>query len=170
MSKIAIIYGSSSGVTENVAEEIRDELGLDTDLLDIASVGIDVFDKYNKMIIGTSTWGEGELQDDWDDIFDEYTGVEFGGKTVAFFGTGDQEGYGDNFVDAMGTLQNIAMANGAIVVGDNWSAEGYDFEESTAFNKESNSFIGLVIDEDNQDNLTSERIKKWVEIIKPHFE
>ena len=165
---LAIIYGSNGGVTESVAEEIKKELGLEADLLDIGEEEIDIFEKYDKMIIGTSTWGEGDLQDDWDTIFDDYTGVEFGGKTLAFFGTGDQEGYADNFVDGMGTLHNIAVANGAIVVGDAWSTEGYEHDESIAINDD--GFVGLAIDEDNQPDLTTERIKKWVDIIKPHFE
>jgi len=165
---IAIIYGSNGGVTESVAEEIKKELGLEADLVDIAGEEIDIFTKYDKMIIGTSTWGEGDLQDDWDDIFDDFKSVEFGGKTVAFFGTGDQEGYADNYLDAMGTLHDVVLENGGTIVGDKCSTEGYEHDESTAVNDD--GFVGLAIDEDNQDDLTSKRIKKWVEIIKPHFE
>ena len=165
---IAIIYGSNGGVTEGVAEQIKDELGLDADLLDIGSEEMDIFEKYEKMIIGTSTWGEGELQDDWDDVFNDFEAVEFGGKTVAFFGTGDQEGYADNFLDAMGTLHDVVVKNGGTVVGDKWSTDGYDHDESTAVNDD--GFVGLAIDDDNQDEMTADRITKWVEIIKPHFE
>jgi len=165
---IAIIYGSNGGVTEGVAEQIKDALGLDADLLDIGSEEMDIFEKYEKMIIGTSTWGEGELQDDWDDVFNDFEAVEFGGKTVAFFGTGDQEGYADNFLDAMGTLHDVVVKNGGTVVGDKWSTDGYDHDESTAVNDD--GFVGLAIDDDNQDEMTADRITKWVEIIKPHFE
>ncbi len=165
---IGIIYGSNGGVTEEIAEQIKNVLSLESDLIDIGTADIDIFEKYNKIIIGTSTWGDGDLQDDWDDIFDEYKNVEFGGKTVAFFGTGDQEGYEDNFLDAMGTLHEVAVENGANIVGDKWSTDGYDYDESTAVNDD--GFVGLAIDEDNQDDMTTKRIEKWVEIIKPHFE
>jgi flavodoxin I len=165
---IAIIYGSNGGVTEGVAEQIKDVLGLEVDLLDIGSEEIDIFGKYDKMIIGTSTWGEGDLQDDWDDVFNDFEGVEFGGKTVAFFGTGDQEGYADNYLDAMGTLHDVVVKNGGTVVGDKWSTDGYEHDESTAVNDD--GFVGLAIDDDNQDNLTADRITKWVAIIKPYFE
>ena len=165
---IAIIYGSNGGVTEGVAEQIKDALGIDADLLDIGSEEMDIFGKYEKMIIGTSTWGEGDLQDDWDDIFNDFEAVEFGGKTVAFFGTGDQEGYADNFLDAMGTLHDVVVKNGGTVVGDKWPTDGYDHDESTAVNDD--GFVGLAIDDDNQDDMTADRITKWVEIIKPHFE
>lgn len=165
---IAIIYGSNGGTTEDVAEQIKDVLGLEADLIDIGTAEIDVFEKYDKMIIGTSTWGEGDLQDDWDDIFGDFEGVEFGGKTVAFFGTGDQEGYADNFLDAMGTLHEVVVNNGGTVVGDKWSTDGYEHDESTAVNDD--GFVGLAIDNDNQDEMTADRITKWVAMIKPHFE
>ena len=161
---IGIFYGSSGGMTEDVAERIGKALGLESELHDIAETDMNKFDDYSKVIIGTSTWGDGDLQDDWDDEFSEFEKVDFSGKTVAFFGLGDQEGYGDNFLDAMGTLHDAAVANGATVIGDGWSTEGYDFEESTAI--KDGTFVGLAIDEDNQDDLTDERIEKWVADIK----
>jgi flavodoxin I len=165
---IGIIYGSNGGVTESVAEQIHEKLGLEASLVDVGEIDADAFGEYSHLILGTSTWGEGDLQDDWDDIFDDYKSVDFNGKTVAFFGVGDQEGYGDNFLDGMGTLYEVAVANGATVVGDGWSTDGYNYDESTAVNDD--GFVGLAIDEDNQDGMTAERIEKWVTIIRPHFE
>ncbi len=165
---IGIFYGSNGGVTETIAENIKDALGLEANLHDIADTDMDVFGEYTQIIIGTSTWGDGDLQDDWDDCFSDFEGVDFSGKTLAFFGTGDQEGYDENFLDAMGTLHDAAVKNGANVVGNGWSTDGYEYDESTAV--QDGAFIGLAIDEDNQDNLTDERIEKWVAIIKPSFE
>jgi len=164
---IGIFYGSNGGITEGVAEQIKNALGLDAELHDIAEVDMEKFADYSKVIIGTSTWGDGDLQDDWDDAFNDFEGVDFSGKTVAFFGLGDQEGYEDNFVDGMGTLHDAAVKNGATVVGNGWSTDGYEYEESTAV--QDGAFVGLAIDEDNQDDLTEERIEKWVSIIKPSF-
>lgn len=165
---VGIVYGSNGGATERIAEMIQSRLGVESELHDIGRIDISKLTEYSHLIIGTSTWGEGELQDDWDNAFDEYKSVEFGGKTVAFFGTGDQEGYSDNFLDAMGTLYEIAINNGATVVGNNWSTDGYEFDESTAI--ENDAFVGLAIDEDNQDELTEERVDKWIKIIQPHFQ
>ncbi|MBN2248965.1 MAG: flavodoxin [Campylobacterales bacterium] len=164
---IGIFYGSSGGTTESVAEDILSALGLEADIHDIADVGVERLNDYSHLIIGSSTWGDGELQDDWDDVFEAYEKLDFSGKTVAFFGLGDQEGYGDYFVNAMGTLHKTAVKNGAKVVGDGWPTDGYDYEESEAVNE--NGFVGLAIDEDNQDDLTEERIAKWVESIRPYF-
>jgi flavodoxin I len=47
------------------------------------------------------------------------------------------------------------------------SNDGYDFTESKAV-KNSN-FVGLTIDEDNQSDLTDERVKIWVAQIKKEF-
>lgn len=164
---IGIFYGSNGGATETVAESIRSVLDLEADLHDIGNIEIEKINEYTKLIIGTSTWGDGELQDDWDNAFGNYAKLDFSGKTVAFFGLGDQEGYGEYFLNAMGTLHEIAVKNGANVVGDSWPEDEYDYEESTAVNE--NGFVGLAIDEDNQFDMTKERIEKWVEIIKPYF-
>jgi len=69
----------------------------------------------------------------------------------------------------MGNLHDIAKGNGANVVGDGWSTESYDYEESTAESEDGKTFCGLGLDEDNQYDMTEERVEKWIEIIKPHF-
>lgn len=161
---IGIFYGTNGGATETIAEKINVALGLKVDMNDIADVDMNKFDEYDKIIIGTSTWGEGDLQDDWDKCFDDFKNVDFSGKTVAFFGLGDQEGYEENFVDAMGTLHDAAVKNGAIVVGNGWIDDEYEYDDSTA-EQEDGTFVGLAIDEDNQFDLTDTRIAKWVEII-----
>ena len=92
--------------------------------------------------------------------------VDFSDKTVALFGLGDQEEYCDNFLDGMGTLYDKVVEGGATVVG-NWSTDGYDHDESTAIRND--EFVGLALDEDNQDELSNERVEKWVEQISPYF-
>ncbi len=163
---IGIFYGSNGGATETTAELIKNKLDIKADLHDIADIDMNKFDEYKKVIIGISTWGEGDLQDDWDKCFDDFENVDFSGKTVAFFGLGDQEGYEDNFVDAMGILHNAAVKQGATVVGNGWPSEDYEYSDSIA-EQEDGTFVGLAIDDDNQFELTEERVKKWVEIIKP---
>ena len=162
-----IFYGSNGGATERIAELIKDKLGIDADLIDIGEAEVADFDKYDKLILGSSTWGEGDLQDDWESFWEDFKGIDLSGKTVALFGVGDQEGYPDNFCDAMGTIYRQAVENGANVVGTGWSTEGYDFDESTAV--VDGAFVGLCLDEDNQDDLTEERVEMWVEGIRDAF-
>ncbi|MDR0408480.1 MAG: flavodoxin [Campylobacteraceae bacterium] len=162
---IAIVYGSSGGNTESVAKLIQKKLGKEADLIDIGKADANEINGYDKLILGTSTWYEGELQDDWD-LFNKDT-LELEGKTVAFFGLGDQESYGGEFCDGVGTLYELSLKKGAKIVGDKNSTEGYSFEESKAV--VDGKFIGLIIDEDNQSDLTEERVEKWVESIKSVF-
>ncbi|HAH70803.1 MAG TPA: flavodoxin [Succinivibrionaceae bacterium] len=167
MKEIALFYGTYTGVTKIIAEKIANALGKDKiDLFDISEGGEQMAD-YQKLIIGTSTWSIGELQEDWDAFMPKLQAMDFSGKTVALFGTGDQIGYPDTFLDGMGMLYETFQFRGAKFVGF-WPTEGYDFTSPLPLLDE-NHFVGLAIDEDNQPELTDARIAKWVEMIRPEF-
>ncbi|QKF81276.1 flavodoxin [Halarcobacter ebronensis] len=153
----SIFYASSTGNTEQVAKTIKKNLE-GFELVDIASSGISKMNECDSIIIGASTWGEGDLQDDWEDCFEELKEMDFSGKTVALFGLGDQDNYYDEFVNALGTLYEVVKNNGANIIGFT-STDGYEFEESTAV--VDSQFVGLVIDEDNQSELTKQRVEDW---------
>ena len=158
----AIFYASSTGNTENIAQEISKNLeGIPA--FDISQKGVDEISNFDKLILGISTWGEGELQDDWDELWEDFCEIDFSGKTVALFGLGDQDSYADEFVDALGLLYNQVKKAGANIIGFT-SSDGYDHEESKA--QIDDTFVGLVIDEDNQDDLTDERVSNWTQAIK----
>ncbi|MGN0901979.1 MAG: flavodoxin domain-containing protein, partial [Succinivibrio sp.] len=64
MKEIALFYGTYTGVTGEVAEKIATQLGKENiDVFNIATDGEKMND-YKKLIIGTSTWSIGELQED----------------------------------------------------------------------------------------------------------
>jgi flavodoxin I len=143
---------------------IADELGgLVSQTLDIKDATTDDLNNADGIIMGTSTWQEGELQDDWESFVDDLGEVNFAGKTVAFFGMGDQQGYAEYFCGGMFKLYEKAKAGGAKIVGA-WPTDGYDFETSAAV--VDGKFVGLALDEDNQPELTDERIKTWCGQIK----
>lgn len=168
MENIGLFYASSTGNTKDVADSIANEFeGDNVTLFNIDGCELDAMNDFSKLIIGVSTWGEGELQDDWEDYLPHMKNINFSGKTVALFGLGDQEEYCDNFLDAMGTLYEVIVQAGGTTVGS-WPTDGYDFDESTALRD--SEFVGLALDEDNQFDLTSERIKTWTEQIKPYFQ
>ena len=103
MASIALFYGSSTCYTEMVAEKIATQLGADNvDVFNIADEPMVTAESYQAVIMGIPTWDYGELQEDWEEIWDEIDGVDFKGKTVALFGLGDQVGYPEWFLDALG--------------------------------------------------------------------
>lgn len=157
MASIGIFYGSTGGNTESAAKAIAKALG-DAATHDVAKATAQDFGQYDRLILGTSTWGEGDLQDDWDDLLPTLDAVAWQNKTVAFFGLGDQEGYDAEFVNAMGTLYDFVSARGAKTIG-RWPNEGYSHSDSTAIRD--GAFVGLALDEDNQSDLTDERIAAW---------
>ncbi|MFB2981275.1 flavodoxin FldA [Microseira sp. BLCC-F43] len=166
-TKIGLFYGTQTGKTADVAEMIQKELGESVvDLHDIAGAQKEDLEGYEYLIIGSPTWNIGELQSDWEGFFPELDEIDFSGKKVAYFGVGDQMGYPDNFLDAMGILAEKIAERGATRIGD-WPTSGYDFNDSKAL--ENGKFIGLGIDEDNQSEMTEARIKTWVAKIKKDF-
>lgn len=162
--KIGLFFGSDTGYTESVASEIVKIIGPEqVDCHDISKCSRNQFSNYNLLIIGLSTWHDGQLQSDWDKFLDEFKTIDFTGKTVAFFGLGDQIGYSEYFLDGIGILAEIVSDNGGEIIGV-WPTEGYTFEASKAVFQEG-WFVGLALDEDNQSDLTMTRIKAWLEQI-----
>ncbi len=168
MAKIGLFYGTQTGNTQTIAELIHQELGGDAvaDLKDIADAELSDLDAYDCLIIGCPTWNIGELQSDWEGIYDDLDQINFSSKKVAYFGAGDQIGYADNFQDAMGILEEKITELGGTTVGY-WSTDGYDFNESKAVRN--GKFVGLALDEDNQSELTDSRVKAWVSQVKSAF-
>lgn len=165
MKKIGIFYGSSTGNTEVVAGKLKSLFGEKADLHNIDSATKEDIEKYDNLIFGTSTWGIGDMQDDWEDFIEVLEEVDFNKKKVAFFGLGDQENYADSFVDGMGAIYD-AIYDRIDLVGE-WPVEGYDFNESAS--TKNGNFIGLAIDKENQADLTDDRLKKWVEMLRKTF-
>lgn len=157
--KTAIFFGSTTGTTENVAQKVGELLGAE-----VFSAGeIGKVENYDFVIFATSTWGMGDLQDEWFEALDQLKTKNLSGKKVALIGVGDQEGFGDTFVDAIGTIYEEIKDMGINLVGKT-STEGYSFSGSRAVVDD--EFVGLVIDENNQSDLTDERIEKWVAQVK----
>ncbi|MDV3349027.1 flavodoxin FldA [Leptolyngbyaceae cyanobacterium CCMR0082] len=164
MAKVGLFYGSTTGKTADAAEQVQAALGGDSvvDLIEIEDAS--ALAEYECLIIACPTWNIGELQDDWAAVFDDLDDVDFSGKTVAYMGTGDQIGYADNFMDAMGQLEEKIASLGGKTVGY-WSADGYDHEASMAI-RDGNKFCGLALDDDNESDKTESRIKTWTAQIK----
>tara|TARA_B100000768_G_scaffold182043_1_gene208771 strand:+ start:784 stop:1302 length:519 start_codon:yes stop_codon:yes gene_type:complete len=164
-NKIAIIYGSDTGITDYVTTLLTNKLNLkNLDVIEVFTIKPIDFLNYDIILIGVPTWYVGDLQSDWEDFFPDFQKIDFNGIKVAFFGLGDQYGYPDNFVDGIGILGKVVLNNGGEIFGY-WPNEGYEFNESLGL-APNGMFYGLAIDEDNQQEHTEERLDKWVKQIK----
>lgn len=160
MGKTIVVYGSSTGTCEAIAVKIAEKLGVEA--INVSDLTADVIAENDNLLIGTSTWGAGELQDDWYDGVDTLKGADLSGKVVAVFGCGDSASYSDTFCGAMKELYDAAKAGGATVVGE-VDIDGYTFDDSDAV--VDNKFVGLALDDINEDDKTDGRIDAWLEQI-----
>lgn len=167
MADIGIFYGSSHGNTFKVAKKLQQLLGGDekVGLHNVKDATLNELNQYRNIIMGTSAWGIGDMQEFWDLFIDVMTAADYSGKKVALFGLGDQKKYPESFVDGMGTIF-CRLPDKSVVVGQ-WPIEGYDFYFSAA--AKNDVFVGLALDEDNQAELTEDRLKKWAAHIVIEF-
>ncbi len=164
MNKTIVIYGSSTGTCEAIAEKIASKLG--ADVLNVQDLTPEIVAENQNLILGTSTWGAGELQDDWYDGLKVLQGADLSGKLIALFGCGDSESYSDTFVGGIGELYNGIKQSGARFVGA-VSTEDYTFDDSEAVID--GQFVGLPLDDVNEDDKTDTRIDAWIAAISPNL-
>jgi flavodoxin I len=166
MAKIGIFFGSTEGNTERVVNQIQQLFGDDAELFNVNSASADDMQPHAYLILACPTWEIGRLQEDWDSFIDEIEKVNYAGKKVTYLGLGDADGYPDTYLDALGIIHDRIKEKGATFVGA-WPTDGYNFNASKGV--VNGKFLGLAIDEDNQKDLTAERIEKWVAELRNEF-
>ena len=110
--KTGIFFGSTLGTTENIAGQIATALRISPDdIHNVADTDPSAVQGYDCLLLGSSTWGAGDLQDDWYDFIGKLKNENLSGKLVGLFGCGDSGSYPDTFCDAMGHLYNVLSAH-----------------------------------------------------------
>jgi flavodoxin I len=175
MSKIGIIFGTDTGTTRLIAKKMAKRLGdAAAKPININRIGLDELLQYDFLILGTPTYGHGQLpgkdtniaNGSWADFLPELEKADLSGKVVALYGLGNQEKYGERFADSLFYLYEAVKKQGATIIGS-WSTEGYRYEFSRA--EVDGRFVGLVIDNNNQGMLTEQRIDDWLKLITPEL-
>lgn len=156
--KTGIFYGSTSGTTEAVARNIARQLDIsDSDIHNVADTAPDAVDSCDLLILGSSTWGYGDLQDDWYGFLDALKRRNLSGKHVALFGCGDSGSYPDTFCDAVGRIHEALLTTGCSFLGE------CDPEEYGALHSRicrDGKLLGLAVDENTPDRNDA-RIAAW---------
>jgi len=167
--KIGLFYGSTTCYTEIAAEKIQQTIGIElVEIHNIKDTPLSDCLNYDFIVLGISTWDYGELQEDWESIWLDINELNLSDKTIALYGMGDQIGYTDWFQDALGMLHEQVTAQGATVIGY-WPNRGYEFAASKALTTDKAQFLGLSLDEDNQYDLSEDRIDQWCEQILTEY-
>lgn len=167
MKKTGIFYGSTTGTTESVARLIAEKLGVSpADVHDVSKLDAALAESYEALILGTSTWGDGELQDDWYDGIKVLKNANLSGKTIALFGCGDSESYSDTFCDGMGILFEDLKDSGCTFVG---AVSDSDYTYASSVAVADGKFVGLALDDVNESDRTDARVSAWTEMLKADF-
>ena len=161
--RTGIFYGSTTGMTESLAAKIAARTGVaQTDVHNVADASADEAEGYDLLLLGSSTWGCGELQDDWYDFLDALKRKALSGKRVALFGCGDAGIYSDTFCDAMAEIRDGLASTGCTFVG------GFDAEEYPGCGSrlcQDGEAIGWAVDDSASDAENQMRMELWIAAI-----
>jgi flavodoxin I len=174
---VGIVYGTSTGSTQTCADKIYEAFGpdlaaepVDVDTLAGPEAVAALFAEHGALVVGTPTWNTGADTErsgtGWDELyystFPDFKAI-LEGKKVAVFGLGDQVSYSENYADATGELFDVFESMGCQMLGS-WGTDGYEHEDSKSLRGD--KFCGLLLDMVNQEELTDERIERWVSQLK----
>ncbi|MDD5266696.1 MAG: flavodoxin [Methylococcales bacterium] len=172
MAKVGIFFGTDTGNTRRVAKDIATVLGqaVAAKPVNIRTANVTDLLAYDTLILGTPTYGEGLLPglstgnatESWEEFLPTMAGQDFSGKKVAIYGLGNQKSYPTEFIDAVFYLYEQFKECGATIIGE-WATEGYNFKNSKAV--VDGSFVGLALDQENQKDLTPDRLDAWLKIL-----
>jgi len=165
MRAVGLLFATQTGNTETAAGTIAEATGVEA--ADVGDYSAEDLADFDGLIVGCPTWNTGADEyrsgTSWDDLIDDIKGLSLDGKPVAVFGCGDSQGYGDNFCDGIEELHETFKAAGAKMIGYVDSA-GYQHAESKS--DQGGKFLGLPLDEDNESDMTDDRVSAWVEQLK----
>lgn len=128
MAKVLIVYGSSTGNTESIAEAIfksvqaKGHLAVLRNAAQAKPKGL--ADEYDAILMGCSAWGdeEIELQEDFNVLVESFAELGLSGKKVAAFASGDSSFR--HFCPCVDVVEELAAKHGATVIASGLRVEG----------------------------------------------
>lgn len=135
MKKALIIYGSTTGNTEDMARMVNVEFkkaGLETQLKDVTEASVDnLTDGHDLVLLGCPAYGYDTviLQEFFSEFYDQMTDIKLGGKKFAVFAPGDSS-Y-EHFCGSVDVLEDKMTELGGMKVVDGLKIDGEpgDYEE-----------------------------------------
>ncbi len=145
--KTLMVYASMSGNTEMIADLIEESLqneGMHVERKEALDVEANDILSYDYILFGAYTWGDGELPDDFLDIYEDMDQLDLSGKKSAVFGSGDRA-Y-EHFCGAVDLLEHRIAERGGELVMEGLKIEhapyGEDIDQCRQFAKEFAEQIG----------------------------
>ncbi|KAB2331804.1 MULTISPECIES: flavodoxin [Bacillaceae] len=141
MSNILLIFASMSGNTEEMADLIGaaiKETGTSITIKEVSDCHAQELLNYDAIILGSYTWGDGDLPYEFEDFYDDMEGLQLTGKKAAVFGSGDT--FYPAYCNAVDLLIERLTSCGADVVTEGlkveYAPEGEDIGRCRSFGEE----------------------------------
>ncbi|WWY42181.1 flavodoxin [Bacillus altitudinis] len=139
--KVLLVYATMSGNTEAMADLIEKglkEAGASVDRHEAMDIDAELLHDYSHILLGAYTWGDGDLPDDFIDLYEEMEELDLAGKAFAVFGSGDTS-Y-EHFCGAVDLIEEkVKELGGDIVLPSikiELNPEGNEEEELISFGRQ----------------------------------
>lgn len=139
--KVLLVYATMSGNTEAMADLIEKGLkegGASVDRHEAMDIDAELLHDYSHILLGAYTWGDGDLPDDFIDLYEEMEELDLTGKAFAVFGSGDTS-Y-EHFCGAVDLIEEKVKEPGGDIVLPSikieLNPEGNEEEELISFGKQ----------------------------------
>ncbi|PIE65356.1 MAG: flavodoxin [Desulfobacterales bacterium] len=148
MSKALIVFGTTTGNTEMVADQVSkvlEEKGIEVTSKNVVNATVaELGGEYDVTVLGSSTWGEDEIefQEDFESFYDELDKADLKDKKVAIFGCGDSS-Y-EHFCGAVDKLEEKMEEMGAKMVNSPLRIDGDPDESSSEIEDWANEVGGSI--------------------------
>ncbi len=129
MKKALIIFGTTTGNTEEMADIIRQmiaECGFETEMKNVTeAVVTDLTAGYDLVLLGCPAYGDDdvELQEDFDEFYEQLDGINLNGGRFAVFAPGDSS-Y-THFCGSVDKLEEKIEELGGKMAADGLKIDGY---------------------------------------------
>ena len=139
MQRVLILYGSTTGNTEFVAQHIAgllEKRGISVEIKDVAKAHVrDLSSEAELVIMGCSTWGEDEigLQEDFEPFHEHLCRTDLSGNNFVLFGCGDS-GY-KHFCGAVDLIEQTIRNRGGEILHHSLKIDGEPEESLDQINK-----------------------------------
>ena len=124
MAKVILVFASMTGNTEEIAKLVEqgvEEAGVQLTVRELPEAEPQELEDYDGIILGSYTYGDGELADEFLDYYDEMSELNLEGKIAAVFGSGDMS-Y-DKYCEAVDILSRKLTELGAILTQEGLKIE-----------------------------------------------
>lgn len=129
---IYLIYASTSGNVEIVMESVGKILStkdFKTFLCRAEQTSIEVVDKHNKFVFGTSTWEHGRLNPFFVHLFEQLKTLDCHGKQAAFVGLGDKRYEPVLFCEGIEDVRRLWAERGGKEIGTVLKIQGEPYNQ-----------------------------------------